>query len=113
MAVGSADQSTGLAEINIGVNQLDQVTQQNAAMVEEATAASHILNSDASKLSTLVAHFKIDDTGMSSASQFTSNNDYTTPSLPPVDQEDDWTMDEIPPRPTKVASAAGNLWEDF
>ena len=113
MAVGSADQSTGLAEINIGVNQLDQVTQQNAAMVEEATAASHILNSDASKLSTLVAHFKIDDTGRSSANQFTSNNDHTTPSLPPVDQEGDWTMDEISPQPTKVASAAGNLWEDF
>ena len=59
MAVGSAEQSTGLGEINIGMTQLDQVTQQNAAMVEESTAASHLLNTDATKLSQLVAHFNI------------------------------------------------------
>lgn len=59
MAEGSTEQSTGLGEINIGVTQLDQVTQQNAAMVEEATAASHLLNSDATKLSTLVSKFTV------------------------------------------------------
>ena len=61
IAEGSNEQSTGLAEINIGVTQLDQVTQQNAAMVEEATAASHLLNSDAAKLSNLVSQFNVGD----------------------------------------------------
>ncbi|PCJ07863.1 MAG: hypothetical protein COB16_09155 [Rhodobacteraceae bacterium] len=60
MAVGSAEQSSGLGEINIGVTELDQVTQQNAAMVEQVTAASHLLNTDANKLSKLVSHFNID-----------------------------------------------------
>ncbi|MVO18740.1 methyl-accepting chemotaxis protein, partial [Parasedimentitalea huanghaiensis] len=60
MAVGTSEQSTGLGEINLGVTQLDQVTQQNAAMVEEATAASHLLNTDANKLAKLVSHFNID-----------------------------------------------------
>ena len=60
IAVGSAEQSTGLGEINVGVTQLDQVTQQNAAMVEEATAAGHLLISDASKLSEVVSHFNIE-----------------------------------------------------
>ncbi|WP_449301432.1 methyl-accepting chemotaxis protein [Parasedimentitalea psychrophila] len=60
IAVGSAEQSTGLNEINIGVTQLDQVTQQNAAMVEQATAAGHLLISDASKLSKVVSHFSIE-----------------------------------------------------
>ena len=60
IADGASEQSTGLGEINIGVTQLDQVTQQNAAMVEEATASSHMLNSDAEKLSELVARFRVE-----------------------------------------------------
>nr|WP_322787474.1 methyl-accepting chemotaxis protein [Sulfitobacter guttiformis] len=58
MAAGTSEQATGLGEINIGVNQLDQVTQQNAAMVEESTAASHALKLDASRLQELVRRFK-------------------------------------------------------
>ncbi|MEQ6204669.1 methyl-accepting chemotaxis protein [Sulfitobacter sp. HNIBRBA2951] len=58
MATGTSEQAVGLGEINIGVNQLDQVTQQNAAMVEEATAASHVLKGDAVRLEELVRRFK-------------------------------------------------------
>ena len=57
IASGAAEQSTGLAEVNIGVTQLDQVTQQNAAMVEESTAASHTLLQDAAGLADLVSKF--------------------------------------------------------
>jgi methyl-accepting chemotaxis protein len=57
IAVGSSEQSHGLTEINIGVTQLDQVTQQNAAMVEESTAASLSLNQDAVGLNELVGVF--------------------------------------------------------
>ena len=59
IAAGAAEQATGLAEINIGVTQLDQVTQQNAAMAEQSTAASHSLNQDATALSDLVAVFSL------------------------------------------------------
>jgi methyl-accepting chemotaxis protein len=56
---GSAqEQATGLAEINMAVNQMDQVTQQNAAMVEETTAASHSLAGEASELAELVGRFQ-------------------------------------------------------
>ena len=58
MATGTTEQAVGLGEINIGVNQLDHVTQQNAAMVEEATAASHTLKFDASSLQDLVRNFR-------------------------------------------------------
>jgi methyl-accepting chemotaxis protein len=58
IAAGAGEQSTGLAEINLGITQLDQVTQQNAAMVEESTAASHALHQEASGLSDLVGHFQ-------------------------------------------------------
>lgn len=60
IAEGAVEQSTGLGEINTGVSQLDQVTQQNAAMVEEATAAGHLLHSDAVKLSELMGRFQLD-----------------------------------------------------
>ena len=54
-------QSTGLGEINSAMTQLDQVTQQNAAMVQETTRASQDLNKDANELNTLMARFTLDD----------------------------------------------------
>ncbi|PYB76934.1 methyl-accepting chemotaxis protein [Rhizobium wuzhouense] len=56
---GSREQSTGLKEINTAVNTIDQGTQQNAAMVEETTAASHSLAREAEQLFQLLAQFKI------------------------------------------------------
>ncbi|ESR24213.1 Methyl-accepting chemotaxis protein [Lutibaculum baratangense AMV1] len=59
IASSTAEQATGLGEVNTAVNQMDQVTQQNAAMVEEATAASQSLAKDAAELSRLVAQFRL------------------------------------------------------
>ncbi len=61
IAAGAKEQSTGLNEINVGVTQLDQVTQQNAAMVEQSTAAAHALREDASQLRNVVAGFQLQD----------------------------------------------------
>ena len=41
LAASAKEQATGLSEVNTAVNQMDHVTQQNAAMVEQSTAASH------------------------------------------------------------------------
>jgi methyl-accepting chemotaxis protein len=59
IVVAARDQSTGLNEINIAIGQLDQMTQQNAAMVEETNAASHTLAQDAESLSSLIGQFEI------------------------------------------------------
>jgi methyl-accepting chemotaxis protein len=58
IAAGAKEQSVGLQEINTGVSQMDQVTQQNAAIVEETTAASHGLAREIEKLLELVSHFE-------------------------------------------------------
>jgi methyl-accepting chemotaxis protein len=59
---GSAEtQATGLAEVNAAVNQMDQVTQQNAAMVEQSTAACNGVSSQAADLVELVGHFRVED----------------------------------------------------
>ena len=59
IAASAVEQSTGLAEVNTAVNQMDQVTQQNAAMVEQTTAASHSLASEAENLATVVNRFRV------------------------------------------------------
>jgi methyl-accepting chemotaxis protein len=59
IAASAEEQSTGLQQVNTAVNQMDQVTQQNAAMVEEATAASHALTSEADTLSRLISRFEL------------------------------------------------------
>ena len=59
IATSSREQSTGMSEVNVAVNQMDQVTQQNAAMVEETNAASATLASEASRMMALVGQFKL------------------------------------------------------
>lgn len=57
ISTAAVEQSAGLRQISIAVNELDQMTQQNAAMVEETTALSHTLSSASTHLSTLVNSF--------------------------------------------------------
>ncbi|MBX9451083.1 MAG: HAMP domain-containing protein [Mesorhizobium sp.] len=60
IASAAGEQSTGLSEINTAMNQMDQVTQRNAAMVEETTAATHRLSSESASLTQLISHFKVE-----------------------------------------------------
>ncbi|WP_293576422.1 methyl-accepting chemotaxis protein [Phaeobacter sp.] len=110
IATGAQEQSTTLAEINTGVTQLDQVTQHNAAMVEESTAASQILRNDANQLAEQVAVFKTRNSGAA----------LRQPVAAPAPQAMDWSQEQSPApsahgddgfadTPLKVAAG----WEDF
>ncbi|MCY1245885.1 hypothetical protein D9M72_590700 [compost metagenome] len=66
IATSAREQSVGLAEVNTAVNQMDQVTQRNAAMVEEANAASATLAQEGSNLRALIDRFQL--SGETSAS---------------------------------------------
>lgn len=61
ITTSAAEQSIGISEINAAVASLDQATQQNAAMFEETTAASHSLTAQASVLTGIVSQFKSDN----------------------------------------------------
>ncbi|WP_338811540.1 methyl-accepting chemotaxis protein (plasmid) [Agrobacterium leguminum] len=63
IVVASREQATGLREINAAVNTMDQGTQQNAAMVEETTAAAHSLAREAEILFELLGQFNITANG--------------------------------------------------
>jgi methyl-accepting chemotaxis protein len=59
IAAASTEQSSGLGEINKAIAQLESVTQQNAALVEEAAAKSLSLQEEADRLTQIVARFRI------------------------------------------------------
>ena len=61
IAASTQEQATGLREVNSAVNMMDQVTQQNAAMVEQSTAASQSLTNEAGQLVELIARFQMGD----------------------------------------------------
>lgn len=65
IAASSQEQASGLSQVNIAVNQMDQVTQQNAAMVEETTAAATNLRTEAEGLARMVGRFQTSHAGVS------------------------------------------------
>lgn len=111
IAASANEQATGLAEVNNAVNDMDRVTQKNAAMVEESTAACHALTNESDELSRLVAHFDIGKTSgfhntpiapsapsapspvheqQGRAAAFFASNQGSTALAVHVDDEDDW-----------------------
>jgi methyl-accepting chemotaxis protein len=108
IAVAAQEQSTGLNEVNQAVNQMDQTTQQNAAMVEEMTAAGASLASGSSSLRALLDRFEVgSDTG---ALRQMAGTMRKAVSAPPAHQ----------PAPRRLARVAGASaaassasWEEF
>ncbi len=112
IAAGAGEQSTGLAEINIGVTQLDQVTQQNAAMVEEATAASHDLHQEASGLASLIGHFVLQAAspdGPEDRGQVIRLPDRPEPPAVPIHAR----TSPMPLREARSAAPGPGVWQEF
>ncbi|MFT6605394.1 MAG: methyl-accepting chemotaxis protein [Halocynthiibacter sp.] len=117
IAVSSKEQASGLAEINDAVNQLDAVTQQNAAMFEETTAASHSLTREAETLNATMSKFIIP--GASANAQNTPAN-VVTAGFQSI-RETKQTPKQTPPAavPRKVVNGPAveatidEGWEDF
>ena len=59
ISAGAGEQSTGIAQVNGAVSALDNMTQQNAALVEESAAAAESLREQAARLSSVVGTFKL------------------------------------------------------
>jgi methyl-accepting chemotaxis protein len=60
----SQEQATGVQEINSSITSMDEMTQQNSALVEESTAAARALNDQANNLAQLLAFFKLGSAGI-------------------------------------------------
>ena len=110
IAAGAGEQATGLGEINIGVTQLDQVTQQNAAMVEESTAASHALHQEASSLAQLVARFQVPTSADDAADRVVPIADFRSGRS--SEKSDPDVAGLMAPR-SVVASGNTAMWQEF
>ncbi len=69
IAASARDQAEGLGEVNATMGEMDRVVQQNAAMVEETTAAAHALRNEAQELAQRVDMFEIGREAAVSAEQ--------------------------------------------
>jgi methyl-accepting chemotaxis protein len=105
----SREQATGLKEINTAVNTMDQGTQQNAAMVEESTAASYSLAKEAAALFQLLAQFRIE--GDQPRNRPLAVRQEDRPSASPARRLNAQVAQAFTGRAT--AAAAQENWEDF
>ncbi|WP_298014114.1 methyl-accepting chemotaxis protein [uncultured Castellaniella sp.] len=67
ISAANREQTTGIEQINTAVTQMDDVTHQNASLVEESAAAAASLQDQANTLSELVGTFRVDDQGAGDA----------------------------------------------
>ena len=120
IADSAENQSTTLNEINTGVGQLDGVTQHNAAMVEQTTAASQVLRNDAAQLARIVSVFKTGETATADTAEARSEGEAPADTASAEVFEDDITLFDAPDTsvaPKQQAAepvlqpAAG--WQDF
>ena len=117
IASSAEEQSIGLSELNIGVTQLDQVTQQNAAMVQESLTRGEGLSAETTRLGRLMERFRVSDT----AAFASRREDRAGANLAVVDPCPPAQTDEVAqPRPTRAAPtlrATGTdnaaFWQEF
>ncbi|HBF29491.1 methyl-accepting chemotaxis protein [Rhizobium sp.] len=118
IATSAKEQSVGLAEVNTAVNQMDQVTQQNAAMVEESTAASANLSLEVDQLRNRIALFQLGGAAGRSVARAPASVTSVTPSYRPAASPTRKILAKVANavggavgRP--AAQSAGGNWEEF
>jgi methyl-accepting chemotaxis protein len=99
------EQSLGIEQINKAVIEMDGVTQQNAALVEEAAAAAEALQQQAVNLERVVSVFRVDGAGRAprQAPRAVAVANKTAPAKPAKPL----------PRLSAAAAPAGADWEEF
>ena len=114
ISASTTEQATGLNEVNGAVNQMDQVVQQNAAMVEEATAASHSLKNEAKALMELVGRFRVGE-GSVIAKSRPAQTTYRPPAQPSAPARHAPARPVVSARPGRgsAAVAVSEDWEEF
>ncbi len=100
ITAASGEQSDGIGQVNVAVSQLDQMTQQNAALVEQSAAAAQSLKDQAGRLAQVVAVFRLDAHASASA--------LTTPAVhaTPVRHSPPKALGTTPPKTTPAPKAA-------
>jgi methyl-accepting chemotaxis protein len=110
IAAASAEQATGIDEVGKAITQMDEVTQQNAALVEEAAAAAESLQSQAVQLTERVSSFKMDDSQQGHQQTIASSKALSSP-LPRASKSKQRAP--VAQKKIKAASPQEDEWESF
>jgi len=116
IVTAAREQSTGLQEINLAVTSMDQGTQQNAAMVEQQTAASHTLAAEADSLNTLLAQFRLGQgnaAAQAAAQQRPTAHTRPAPTAGPVSRQPKAASAIHSPAPSPARALANKLGRAF
>ena len=118
ITAATLEQSHGIEEVNQAITQMDEMTQQNAALVEEAAAAAESMQEQANKLASAVAIFKLagDEFSQRRAAPAAPKRAVAAPvRITAVATRPAAGKPVPPPQPKKVAAAtpSGDDWEEF
>jgi len=115
ISAASTEQSTGIEEINRAITQMDEVTQQNAALVEQAAAAAHSLQDQSARLSQVISIFKLRSNDAIVPVSHTSKKDRShdiTPQATRLAHQDTHKMSPMKAIST-LGKDEGQAWESF
>ncbi|MGI1663587.1 methyl-accepting chemotaxis protein [Palleronia sp. KMU-117] len=113
IAASAQEQSAGLGQINAAMSQLDQVTQQNAAMFEETTAASHALAREAETLTATTARFRTSARSGDAPAAVQSSRRPPAPATAAAGARPLLRGATAPALATAAPATADDDWEDF
>ncbi len=106
IAAASREQSEGISQVNKALLQMDEMTQSNASLVEEAAAASEAMGAQAEELTSLVSYFKLNES-FAAVTHHVEKGVSLTPDIERVS-----TQAALPGQQQKMADEDGE-WKDF
>jgi methyl-accepting chemotaxis protein len=121
IASSSREQASGIEQVNKAITMMDDVTQQNAALVEEASAAAQALTEQASSLTQLISRYKVGE-GTAADAPHLATRPATAAAAAPVERRSanrPMTGKKRPlaapaaAAPTRAAAASADEWKDF
>jgi methyl-accepting chemotaxis protein len=115
IASSSREQSSGIDQVNIAITRMDDVTQQNAALVEQASAAAQALSEQATSLSHLIARYRVDDVedALPTPQQAAPMVERRSPNRPLSGKPKSSAPPAATPSPAKKVAPLGEEWQDF
>jgi methyl-accepting chemotaxis protein len=123
IASSSREQASGIEQVNKAITMMDDVTQQNAALVEQASAAAQALTGQASNLTQLIARYRVGERRTADAPRATSRPAASLAAVPVVERRaanrplsGKKKPDAVSPRPAPSRAAAAGAdedWKDF
>ena len=113
ISAAGQEQTAGIDQINQAISQMDQVTQQNAALVEEAAAAAGSLQDQAARLAQVVSVFQLDHHPVAPTSPTPTSNHANEKATAALASQRSRSYVPAPLRGKATSTNATDAWEEF